>query len=88
MLLNANANRVNFQFTLTEARTGQLLDEFRRFVSGLPGAIGLVRLQSRQEFEQNLLRDFAASSFQVRKSCEAEAALQAVFLGFKMRVSR
>lgn len=72
---------------LTEPRTGQLLGEVRGFVSGLPGAVGL-RLQPRQEFEQNLLRDFAASSFQVRKGCEAEAAVQAVVLGFKMRVSR
>lgn len=65
-----------------------MLDELRRFVSGLAGAIGLVCLQSRQEFEQNLLRDFAASSLQVREGCEAETALQAVFLRLEVRVSR
>lgn len=56
-------------------------------VSGLPGPVGPVRLQSRQEFEQSLLRDLAASSLQVREGCEPEPALQAVLLGFEGLVS-
>lgn len=71
----------------TESGAGQLLAELRRLVSGLPGAVGPVRLQSRQEFEQSLLRDLAASSLQVREGCEPEPALQAVLLGFERLVS-
>lgn len=74
-------------YFLTESGSGQLLAEVRCFVSGLPGPVGPVFLQSRQEFEQSLLRDLAASSFQVRKGCETELALQAVLLGFEMLVS-
>lgn len=72
---------------LTESGSGQLLAEVRYLVSGLSRPIGPVRLQSRQEFEQSLLRDLAASSLQVRKGCETEPALQAVLLGFERLVS-
>lgn len=71
----------------TESGTRQLLAELRCLVSGLPRPVGPVRLQSRQEFEQSLLRDLAASSLQVRKGCETESAVQAVVLGFKWLVS-
>lgn len=72
----------------TESGARQLLAEIRSLVFGLPRPIGLVLLQSRQEFEQSLLRDLAASSFQVREGCETEPALQAVLLGFERLVSR
>lgn len=71
----------------TESGASQLLAELRCLVSGLPGPVGPVRLQSRQEFEQSLLRDLAASSFQVRKGCETEPALQAVLFGFKRLIA-
>lgn len=71
----------------TESGAGQLLAELWRLVSGLPRPVSPVRLQSRQEFEQSLLRDLAASSLQVRKGCETEPALQAVLLGFERLVS-
>lgn len=72
---------------LTEPRRGShLLPEVRGVVLGL--AVGPVRLQSRQEFEQSLLRDLAASSLQLREGCEAEAALQPVLLGLEVLVSR
>lgn len=70
----------------TESRAGQLLAELRCLVSGLPRPVGPVRLQSRQEFEQSLLRDLAASSLQVREGCETEPALQAVLFGFERLV--
>ena len=73
---------------LTEPGAGQLLAELRRLVPGLPGAVGPVRLQSRQEFEQSLLRDLTASSLQVREGGEPEPALQAVLLGFEGLVAR
>lgn len=73
---------------LTQSGAGQRRHQLRRVVCGLPGSVGLVRLQPRQEFEQNLLRDFAASPLQVREGREAEAALQAVVLGSERRVSR
>lgn len=69
----------------------QLLAELRRLVSGLayrPVGPVRIRLQSRQEFEQSLLRDLAASSLQVREACETEAALQAVLLRLERLVSR
>jgi len=56
-------------------------------VSGLACPVGPVLPQSRQEFEQSLLRDLAASSLQVREGCETESALQAVLLGFERLVS-
>lgn len=71
----------------TEAGAGQLLSELRSLVPGLRDSVGPVRLQSRQEFEQSLLRDLAASSLQVRVGCEPERALQAVLLGFERFVS-
>lgn len=49
----------------TKSGTGQLLAELRYLVSGLSCQIGPVRLQSRQEFEQSLLRDLATSSLHV-----------------------
>lgn len=73
--------------SLTEAGAGQLLVELRRLVSGPPCPVDPVRLQSRQEFEQNLLRDLAASSLQLREACKTEAALQAVLLGFERLVA-
>lgn len=72
----------------TESGAGQLLAELRCLVSSLPRPIGPVRLQSRQEFEQSLLRDLAASSFQVREGGETEPTLEAVLLGFEGLVSR
>lgn len=71
----------------TEPRAGQLLAELWCLFSGLACPVGPVLLQSRQEFEQSLLRDFAASSLHVREACETEAALQAVLLGFERLVS-
>lgn len=50
---------------LTEPGTGQLLAELRCLVFGLPRPVGPVCIQSRQEFEQSLLGDLAASSLQV-----------------------
>lgn len=67
--------------SLTEAR--QLLAELWSLVFGLAGPLGPVRLQSRQELEQSLLRDLAASSFQVRERRETEAAFEAVLLGLE-----
>lgn len=72
---------------LTESGARQLLAELRCLVSGLACPVGPVRLQSRQEFEQSLLRDLAASSLQVRKGCETEPALQAVLLGVEWLIS-
>jgi len=59
-------------------------------VSGLPSitAGGAVGLQSLQEFEQSLLGDLAASSFQVGEASEPECALQAVVLRLERLVSR
>lgn len=71
---------------LTKPRSSHLLTEVRSVVLGL--AVGPVRLESRQEFEQSLLRDLAASSLQLREGCEAEAALQPVLLGLEVLVSR
>lgn len=71
---------------LTETRTRHRLSEVRCVVLGL--AVGPVRLQSRQEFEQSLLRDLAASSLQLREGCEAEAAIQPVLLGLEVLVLR
>lgn len=71
---------------LTQSRARQLLAELRGLVPGL-SCTGAVGLQSRQEFEQSLLRDLAASSLQVRVGGETEPALQAVLLGFERFVS-
>ena len=65
--------------------------ELSGLVSGLPSILaggGAVGLQSLQEFEQSLLGDLAASSFQIGEAREPESALQAVVLRLERLVSR
>lgn len=60
------------------------LPELSHLVPGFSGPPVLPRLavglQSLQEFEQSLLRDFTASSLHVGEGREAKGALQAVLL--------
>lgn len=90
MLRVTTHNAVKFWrfLVLTQSGTGQLLVELWCLVPGLTGPVGPVWLQSRQEFEQSLLRDLAASSLQVREACKTKAALQSMLLGFKRFVAR